>query len=173
MNEIYQVTFCKGKRPIGKRRNVFVKKINGLLILSFILLIYGCNGGADSSTDIYMFPENIPNYISSLEDIVDTHGELKNKERFDEFLNNVYQGKEDRIRVVRYTTEGDPMLHDLEYDGEIIKSTTDTRRDQYGHGRITQTTCTSIEEIETNESTEYILKGCDHAIENMIVVIRK
>lgn len=149
-----------------------MKKNYGLFILFLMLLIYGCNS-EDRSTDINMFPNNIPNYISSLEDIVDTHGEIKNKERFDEFLNNVYQGEEDRIRVVRYTTEGDPMLHELEYDGEIINSTTDTRRDQYGHGSITQTTCTSIEEVETNESIKYILEGCEHAIDNIILVIRK
>ncbi|MFJ7952601.1 DUF4362 domain-containing protein [Lysinibacillus sp. NPDC096418] len=150
-----------------------MKKINGLFILFFILLIYGCNS-VDSSTDIYMFPNNIPPYyISSLEDIVETHGELENKTRFDEFINHVYQGKEDHIRVVRYTTEGDPILHDLEYDGKIVKSITDTRRDQYVQGSIIQTTCTSIEEVETNESTEYILKDCERNGDKNILSIKK
>lgn len=121
-----------------------------------------------------MFPNNIPPYyISSLEDIVETHGELENKTRFDEFINHVYQGKEDHIRVVRYTKEGDPILHDLEYDGEIVKLIIDTRRDQYSQGSITQTTCTSIEEVETNESTEYILKDCERIGDKNILSIKK
>jgi hypothetical protein len=65
-------------------------------------------------------------YNPSDEDIVDSHGEITNSEKFMKFVENVNQGREDKIRVVRYTIEGDPMLHDLEYDGEIITSTTDT-----------------------------------------------
>ena len=34
--------------------------------------------------------------------------------------NNVKEGKEGNLRVVSYTEEVDPMLHDLEYDGEVI-----------------------------------------------------
>ena len=37
----------------------------------------------------------------------------------------------DYDRVVKYTEEGDPILHELEYDGETLKSVEDNRRDQY------------------------------------------
>ena len=78
--------------------------------------------------------ENTLKYNQSPEDIVDSHGEISNLDKFLSFLENVKQGNKDKIRVVRYTTEGDPMLHDLEYDGDVIKSTTDTRRDKFGSG---------------------------------------
>ncbi|TQR19438.1 DUF4362 domain-containing protein [Psychrobacillus vulpis] len=99
-------------------------------------------------------------------------GILKIK-RFSEFLNNVEKGQKDNIRVVRYTEEGDPMLHDLEFDGEVIKSTSDTRRDKFGEGSINNTTCTSIEEVETTERTDYILEGCENIIDNVILVTWK
>ncbi len=101
------------------------------------------------------------------------HGQIENTERFTEFLKNVEQEQKDNIRIVRYTEEGDPMLPDLEYDGEIIKSTTDTRRDKFGEGSIKTTICTSMEVVETTERTDYILDGCENIIDNKILAIRK
>ncbi|KOS61629.1 hypothetical protein AN161_17100 [Lysinibacillus sp. FJAT-14222] len=124
---------------------------------------------------MYIYPNDIPPpYISTPEDIVDAHADLKNQERFEDFLHNVQQGKEDSIRMVRYTTEGDPIVHELEYDGEIIKSTKDPRRDQYGQGSIIHSACSLIEAVETNESTNYLLENCEPPIEdNNILVIEK
>ncbi|MEH7253827.1 DUF4362 domain-containing protein [Neobacillus niacini] len=108
------------------------------------------------------------------EDVVDSHGEITNLEKFIEFVENVNQGREDKIRVVRYTIEGDPMLHDLEYDGETITSTTDTTRDEFGDGSISTATCKSINVKETDETTDYILSGCDKTDrDNSILVIWK
>ncbi|MDF2790542.1 MAG: hypothetical protein K0S80_3643 [Neobacillus sp.] len=112
-------------------------------IMIIFLLISGCS------------------YSPSNKDIVDTHGEITNLEKFMEFVENVKQGREDKIRVVRYTTEGDPILHDLEYNGEIITSTTDTARDEFGDGRISTATCISIDVKETEESTDYTLSECN------------
>lgn len=100
-------------------------------------------------------------YSPSNKDIVDTHGQITNLEKFMEFVENVKQGREDKIRVVRYTTEGDPILHDLEYDGEIITSTTDTTRDEFGDGHVSTATCKSIDVKETEESTDYTLSECN------------
>ncbi|KQL34478.1 hypothetical protein AN959_15700 [Psychrobacillus sp. FJAT-21963] len=116
---------------------------------------------------------NIPNYTPASEDVIDMHGEIENKERFQEFLNNVENAKKDSIRVVKYTEKGDPMLHDLEYDGEVIKSTTDTRRDKFGQGSIISTTCTTIEVVETTEKTDYILEGCEDTIDYTVLVTWK
>ena len=108
------------------------------------------------------------------EDIVDSHGEITNIEKFMEFVENVNQGREDKIRVVRYTIEGDPLLHDLEYDGENITSTTDTTRDEFGDGSVSTATCKSINVEETDETTDYILSGCDKTDrDNSILAIWK
>jgi Domain of unknown function (DUF4362) len=114
------------------------------------------------------------NYNPSDEDIVDTHGQITNLEKFMKFVENVNQGTQDKIRVVRYTTEGDPILHDLEYDGEIITSTTDTTRDEFGTRSVSTATCKSIDVNKTDESTDYTLSGCDQTNrDNSILAIWK
>lgn len=109
-------------------------------------------------------------YNPSGEDIVDTHGKITNLERFMKFVENVNQGKEDKIRVVRYTDEGDAMLHDLEYNGEIITSTIDTTRDEFGDGSTITTSCKSIDVKETDERKDYTLSGCDQTNRNNSVL---
>lgn len=113
-------------------------------------------------------------YTPSDEDIVDTHSEITNVEKFMKFVKNVEEGKKDKIRVVRYTIEGDPMLHDLKYDGKTITSRTDSTRDEFGSGEISTATCESIDVIETSGGTEYRLSGCDLTNrDNSILVIWK
>ena len=139
-----------------------------------MLLLSGCNS-KQKTTDIYMYTEdNMPPYVKGLEDIIDTHGELENKERFNDFLNNVQQGKADNIRVVKYTTEGAPIIYDYEFEKDMIKVTIDTRRDDYGQKEIFHTICTSIEMNKATKKTEYALKGCVPLMENnMILDIEK
>jgi hypothetical protein len=126
------------------------------LVLILVLLLSGCS------------------YNPSDEDIVDMHGEITNLEKFMKFVENVNQGTEDKIRVVRYTTEGDPLLHDLKYDGKIITSTLDTTRDEFGNGSGSTATCKSIDVKETDGRTDYTLSGCDKTNrDNSILVVWK
>ncbi len=132
-------------------------------------IIAGCQ--PDESTTA---PKPSLEYNQSPSDIVDMHGEITNLDTFFTFLENVSDGKKDKIRVVRYTEEGDPMLHDLEYDGKSIISTTDTRRDTYGSGEITTVSCESVATEETAERTDYTLTGCGEPNgDNNILVIWK
>lgn len=149
-----------------------MKKINIIFVLFISFLIAGCQN-TENSTIKYLEGNNIPDYTPTSKDVIDMHGEIENEERFEEFLNNVEKGQKDSIRVVKYTVEGDPILYYFEYDGEIIKATTDTRRDKFGEGSINNTTCTSIEVVETTERTDYILEGCENTIDNTVLVIRK
>jgi len=144
----------------------------GFFILFFILLVSGCNSG-QTSQDIYMYTDdNPPPYIKTLDDIIDTNGKLENKERFDEFFNSVQQERDDSIRVVKYTTEGDPIIYGYEFENEVINVTIDTRRDGYGQGKIIHKTCTSIIVNEDKEKTSYELDGCTPSIgDNIILTI--
>ena len=102
------------------------------------------------------------------------HGEFENKERFDEFLLNVEQGIEDSIRMVRYTTEGAPVLYEYDFDKELIKVMIDTRRDGFGQRDIIYTTCSGIKVDEASKRTSYNLTGCAPKIEsNTILVIEQ
>ncbi|MEI5908080.1 DUF4362 domain-containing protein [Bacillus spongiae] len=122
-------------------------------IVLILLLISGCR------------------YSPSDEDIVDNQAVITNLEKFMKFVENVNQGKEDKIRVVRYTDEGDALLHDLEYDGEIITSTTDTTRDEFGDGIVSTASCKSIDIKETDERMDYTLSGCDQTNRNNSVLV--
>ncbi|MED3574191.1 hypothetical protein P4452_18215 [Cytobacillus praedii] len=65
------------------------------------------------------------------------------------------------------------MLHEHVYDGEVIKSTTDTQSDKFGSGRIIKTTCTSIKVVETAEKNDYSLDGCEKVKDNTGLLIWK
>ena len=146
-----------------------MKKIMMIVVIFISILLTGCQTTGNPTID--NFEQNIPDYTPASEDVIDTHGEIENIERFREFLINVNEGKAGNLRVVSYTEEGDPMLHDLEYDGEVIKTTKDTRRDGFGEGSIIHTTCTSIEVVETTERTDYLLEGCKNPIDNTVLVL--
>jgi hypothetical protein len=134
----------------------------------------GCQSSGEVTTDNNEVGVDIPEYTQASEDIVDTHGNITNLNRFFAFSENVQKGNEDKIRVVRYTTEGDPMIHDLAYDGKIIKSTSDTRRDKFGSGNLNTNICKSIEVVETKERTDYTLSNCEEVnIDNFILTIEK
>ncbi|KGP92304.1 hypothetical protein N780_01825 [Pontibacillus chungwhensis BH030062] len=145
-----------------------------VLIGTFLLMLSGCQSNENQQG--YEGPEdtnetNVPEYVQSPEDIINMHGDITNVDTFYAFLESVNEGKEDEIRVVTYTTEGDPMLHDLKYDGEVIHSIKDTRRDSYGPGNVNEATCESIKVAKSEERTEYVLSGCDQG-NNMILVIK-
>jgi hypothetical protein len=149
-----------------------VKKIL-FFIMTGILLLSGCQTEPQEKTKIEK-QDKIFAFQPSSEDVVNKHGNIENVERFIIFLDNVKAGKRDKIRVVGYTEEGDPMLHDIEYDGELLHSTTDTRRDKYGSGKIDSTTCKEIEVEEKDERTDYTLSGCERINrDNSILVIWK
>lgn len=143
-----------------------MKMRNSLFVLLSLIFISGCQSPQNNTDDI-------PKLISSPDDVVNKPNGIQNIERFEQFLSNIKKGKADEVRIVHYTIEGDPILHVLEYDGDIINSTYDTRRDKYGQGSVSHTTCHSIEEVQTGEDTEYILEGCGNSEETHIFTVTK
>ena len=146
-----------------------LRRITGFFILFFIIFVSGCNS-EQKSTDIATHTDNPPQYIKTVDDIIDRHGTVENKERFDEFLNRVQQGKDDSIRVINYTTEGAPIIYNYEFKNDEISVIIDTTRDGYGQGNIVHTTCTSIKVNEDKERTNYELVGCTPQIGDAIIL---
>ncbi|WP_129692252.1 DUF4362 domain-containing protein [Gottfriedia acidiceleris] len=122
--------------------------MNGFILC---LGLAACNGTHKSNS-----AQTLPDYKPAVDDVIDTHGEVKNKSKFLTFLDHVKKGEPDQVRVVHYTTEGDPILHDLHYNGKEIYSTVDTRRDNFGDKKIYATICKTIVETELN----YVLTSC-------------
>lgn len=65
-------------------------------------------------------------------DVVMGAGGVANVEKLYAFIDNVELKKSDQIRITAYSKEGNPIIFDLEFDGVIIKCTSDNTRDRYG-----------------------------------------
>jgi len=57
---------------------------------------------------------------------------VANVEKLHVFIENTKRGQAVQIRITAYSKEGSPIIFDLEFDGEIIKCTSDNTRDRYG-----------------------------------------
>lgn len=112
-----------------------------------------------------------PDYIQDPGDVVDMHGDITNLEKFYTFVEHVEQGKKDKIRIVSYTTEGAPMLHDLEFNGTTIRSIYDSTRDSFGYGSIEEATCQGIAEVNTDGRTDYILEDCNQEEKELTILM--
>lgn len=153
-------------RIIFQNKYTILWKFAFILVFSLVFL-FGCD---DDISDEEGLIDN--DYTPSSDDVIDRQDEIINLDIFEKFVKNVNEGKQDKIRIVKYTTEGDPILKDLEYDSENIVITKDTTWDQYGDGNITITSCESINESKTKEGKEYVLSGCDNSDENIVLTVR-
>lgn len=89
--------------------------------------------------------------------------EVINVERFEQFLSNLSNNKEDKIRITNYTHEGDPIFQDLQFDGKVIQYRHDNSNDEFaGNDRGVETdACTKISEKENEQGeVKYLISGC-------------
>lgn len=102
--------------------------------------------------------------------------EVVNLERFEKFLNNLSNKKEDTIRVTGYTDEGDPIFQDLRFDGEVIHYIYDNSNDAYAgkdKGKETDVCKEVIEKENTQGEIEYLISGCSKNIQNFLIRVEK
>ena len=66
-------------------------------------------------------------------DIVISHdGIMKNDQIFRNFKDNFSNSKKDSMRIVTYTIEGDPIITEYNYDGNMLEVREDSTRDNFG-----------------------------------------
>ena len=94
-------------------------------------------------------------------DVVNTHGGVEGIEKMQVFYENIQKGILSDLRIVHYTTEGDPMVTDISYNGDTIEVENDTTRDTFGSGQVITNTCDNmlVESNPTNIS--YIVTDCE------------
>ncbi|WP_246288906.1 DUF4362 domain-containing protein [Bacillus haikouensis] len=126
--------------------------------LLFVLLAGGCIKPGDE-----VVVKSGKDYKPASTDVLNRHGKIENLEQFEMFVENVQNGKKDNVRIVSYTVEGDPILQDLEFDGETIQSVEDSRMDAYGNGEVTKMSCEEIEYATEQDlaANVYNLKQCN------------
>ncbi|ASK64167.1 hypothetical protein CFK37_19440 [Virgibacillus phasianinus] len=95
-------------------------------------------------------------------------GEISNLDKLGEFIEKVENGEENKVRIVRYTTEGDPIFHTLDYNGENIKYIYDDSQDEYAgsNKEVKSTTCADLESKENKNKVEYHLTDCSSGFGN-------
>jgi hypothetical protein len=104
-------------------------------------------------------------------EVIDIHGMIENIEVLDLFVDNVQSEKKDKVRLIRYTTEGDPIFHDLDYNGSKLTFTLDTTKDKFGQGDVISNDCQSIQRLEYDTETKYVLAGCsDPQISELLTI---
>lgn len=104
--------------------------------------------------------------VHETEDVIDTHGNVKNVGLLDAFV----QGARDQVRVVRYTTEGDPLFYSLTKQDEGIEVSYDTSQDQFGSSSVKSYVCHSLQKNEANNGYAYVLNGCGGAGKNITLL---
>ena len=123
-----------------------------LLILLFIILsstLIACQQAEDQQ-------------VKDNDVVFSNDGEISNLDKLEEFIKNIEDGDEDKVRIVRYTIEGDPIFNTLDYNGENIKYTYDDSQDEYAGSNKGEksTTCANLESRKTKDGVEYHLSDC-------------
>ena len=106
--------------------------------------------------------EYLPETAAANGDYVEVHGaKFYNENRLTAFLGNVYSKKQAAIRLVSYTTEGDPIISDVVYDGSKFTVFCDTTRDQFGKKEIAQYEFLNLFEFTRKDDTTLLILSDD------------
>lgn len=71
-------------------------------------------------------------------DYVNIHGDIYNEQKMIDFIENVQNKEQDKIRTVVYTVEGDPIITDFNYNGSAFVVVQDNSYDRYSSGGTTK-----------------------------------
>ncbi|PFE10914.1 DUF4362 domain-containing protein [Bacillus cereus] len=102
------------------------------------------------------------NAIDKKNDVIVKEAGTSNLDKFEQFVMNVDQGKVDKIRIVQYTHEGDPILQTLERSENDILYVSDNRKDPFaGEDKgLHKDSCKRIVKEQRESQTAYRLIDC-------------
>ncbi|ETI70757.1 DUF4362 domain-containing protein [Neobacillus vireti] len=136
-----------------------LKKISSIILIALMaVFISGC--GLDKGTASDLPANSGQNKKPSSNEVKEIHGMMENIERLNLFVDNAQTGKDDKIRLTRYTIEGDPIFHDLAYHDSKLTVKIDTTEDKFGQGEISTYVCKGIRKHESETETKFILEEC-------------
>lgn len=97
-------------------------------------------------------------------DVIDVHGKITNMYKVEQLYDNVNSGQSDSIRITRYNTNGEAIIYDIDYDGEIINCSVDRTRDstaKSGDRKVNVYQYMKLYIRRDESVTEYFLTGAD------------
>lgn len=156
------------------------KIIRSILLVTVLSIMIACNSKVEEGINPIegegaqnTSPDNSQPSVKGVEnvDVLNTHGSIDGLERMQGFYEDMQKGISSDLRIVHYTIEGDPIVMDLKYNGEVIKITYDSTRDKFGSGEITTYKCRSLLEEVNPTNTSYIAIGCPDGYSGMIDIL--
>lgn len=107
-------------------------------------------------------------------DIIVQNG-VENSDRFESFLKKSKQGKSDQIRITAYTTEGDPILYDVKYNGKTYQYSSDASRDQFGTTDDDRKNeiCQQLDKTSDKKKSIYTLRKCAEGADHELLRLPK
>lgn len=141
----------------------------------------GESANSDNYKDLQSLPKKYTyNMAKKNGDVVWTHKGVYNLEKLNSFINNTKKGIKDTVRVVCFTKEGDAIIKDLEYNGEVIKLIRDSTRDKFSANPSVKTYEYRNLVIENRYNnhykgtfTEYVLKNSKEDRGTVVVQVFK
>jgi hypothetical protein len=130
------------------------------------------------SIELTALPKDYPPVVAIANgDYTVSVNQLGNAEKMTAFLDAVAAQKSAALRVVQYTTEGDPIITDIVYADGVYTVWCDTTRDHWGnHGIIQMTFLHKVEYLRyvflTNEE-EITDKTFDNDVARFILMVKK
>ncbi|MBS9802801.1 DUF4362 domain-containing protein [Bacillus toyonensis] len=100
--------------------------------------------------------------IDKKNDVIVKGAGTSNLDKFEQFVMNVDQRKADKIRIVQYTDEGDPVFQTLEHSGKDILYVLDSRQDKFAgdHKGLHKDSCKRIVKEQRESESTYRLIDC-------------
>lgn len=134
----------------------------GIVLLCFLFYIGGLAGCLSSVKTVEGNQKHGEAKVDKKNDIVVKIGRESNLNKFQQFLTHVKSGKADKVRIVNYTDEGDPIFQTLDYDGININYLFDDSNDKFGgsHKGKKSDVCKGIMKEKSGEDVSYTLSEC-------------
>ncbi|AEA18855.1 MULTISPECIES: DUF4362 domain-containing protein [Bacillus] len=100
--------------------------------------------------------------IDKKNDVIVKGTRISNLDKFENFVLNVEQREVDKIRIVQYTLEGDPVFQTLEHSGKDILYVLDSRQDKFAgdHKGLHKDSCKRIVKEQRELESTYRLIDC-------------
>lgn len=101
--------------------------------------------------------------------------DVANSDRFESFLKKSKQGESDQIRITAFTTEGDPVLYDVKYEGKSYHYTSDSSRDQFGttDDDRKNEVCQQLDKTSDKKKSIYTLRKCAEGADHELLRLPK
>ncbi|KAB8139343.1 DUF4362 domain-containing protein [Gracilibacillus oryzae] len=114
----------------------------------------------------------IKRVVDEDDDIILQQDQKMNLIELETFRQAVQNGKEEQIRMVQYTTEGDPVFMNINYVNKQIEVVIDSSEDQYGseENAIRHITCSQLEYFLTESQTvSFEIVNCNNSESTLLV----